>query len=60
MARRPLKGRPPEELLLIVDVAVALVPDGFEEEEEGVEPELVEVVDPEESVGTTDVLWLLW
>ena len=55
MARRPLKGSPPEVLLIVV---VVVVPDGFEEEEEGVEPELVEVVDPDESVGTTDVVWL--
>lgn len=41
-------------------MVVVMAPEGFEEEEEGVEPELVEVVDPEESVGTTeDVLWLL-
>lgn len=51
MARRPLKGKPAEAPLIVV---VAMVVDGFEEE--GVEPELVEVVDPEESVGTL----LLW
>lgn len=54
MARRPLKGKPPETLLIVVVVVVVV--DGFEEDEEGVEPELVDVVDPEESVGTL----LLW
>lgn len=55
MVRRPLKGKPPETLLIVVVVVVVVV-DGFEEDEEGVEPELVDVVDPEESVGTL----LLW
>jgi len=54
MARRPLKGKPPETLLIVVVVVVVV--DGFEEDEEGVEPEAVDVVDPEESVGTL----LLW